>query len=309
MSSVVVNPVSIIVPVYGDWSSLKECVQSLADNVDMDMHKVLLVNDCGPDADVIEENLKKFIANNLGFSYFRNEKNLGFVQNCNNAVQNLDKTDNDVLLLNSDTSVTEGFLDELSSVLHDSSAKIGAVSPRSNNATICTVPLSDIKTKKITKAASYGLFKKHNKKFQKYSLTPTAHGFCMLIKRELINKNGLFDEVFGKGYGEEVDFCRRIINQGYSCAISNYSYVFHLEARSFSKETKLKLLEINNKIIKKRYPEYKEEVTSYIQDALVKESKIYGNSGKSYQLTVQDRCKAYVKRYRAVRWLARLIRK
>ena len=41
---------------------------------------------------------------------------------------------------------------------------------------------------------------------------PTAHGFCMYIKREAIDDLGLFDEeTFGKGYGEENDFSYRCL--------------------------------------------------------------------------------------------------
>ena len=39
---------------------------------------------------------------------------------------------------------------------------------------------------------------------------PTAVGFCMYIRRECLKEVGEFRaEVFGKGYGEENDFCLR----------------------------------------------------------------------------------------------------
>lgn len=269
------SPVTIVVPIYGDWQSLEQCIESLKRHVNNTKNCVMLVNDCGPDVDTIEENILKSIKGVARFSYYRNDENLGFVGTCNRAVQELDKSQNDILLLNSDTKVTEGFLEEMQTVMY-LQKDLGVVSPRSNNATICTIPLSSMSKKGIDKEESYKLFKKYNKDFPQFNRAPTAHGFCMLIWRPLINEFGLFDAAFGKGYGEEVDFCRRIGEAGYRCAIANHAYVFHLEARSFSMETKALLLEQNNKIIRKRYPDYKRAVTKYIETALREEEKILG---------------------------------
>ncbi len=263
---------TIIVPVYGDWPSLKDCIESLKQYVD-GRNKVILVNDCGPDVEIIEKNIKRAINGHKNFRYYRNKKNLGFVRNCNNAVLKLDKTKNDILLLNSDTKVTKNFLQEMLGVLY-SDKKIGVVSPRSNNATIATIPLSSAPQKGIGTVESYELFVKIKNKLPPRSIVPTAHGFCMLIRRDLIEKYGLFDEVFGKGYGEEVDFCQRLRKAGYKCALANQAYVFHQEARSFSLEAKAKLLEQNNKIIWQRYPSYRQEVRDYMESALKIESAI-----------------------------------
>ncbi len=268
-----VKPVTIVVPVYGDWPSLGDCIESLKKHVHPAVHKVMLVNDCGPDADNIEKKIKKAINGHNNFEYYRNKKNLGFVQNCNNAVLNLDKTNNDILLLNSDTKVTQNFLEEMLDVLYGDK-KIAVVSPRSNNATIATIPLSSAPQKGIGALRSYELFVKIKNKLPPLSIVPTAHGFCMLIRRDLIEKYGLFDEVFGKGYGEEVDFCQRVRHAGYECALANHAYVFHQEARSFSLEAKAKLLEQNNKIIWQRYPNYRQEVRDYMESALKTENAV-----------------------------------
>src|SRR3989344_5765765 len=109
--------VTVVVPVYSDWQSLGVCIESLKKHLDK-KHKALLVNDCGPEADKLERNIRKAINSQPNFEYHRNPGNLGFVKTCNRAVFELDKSDNDVLLLNSDTEVTEGFLDEMLGVLY-----------------------------------------------------------------------------------------------------------------------------------------------------------------------------------------------
>ncbi len=273
------HTVTVVVPVYGDWPSLSECIESLKQHLDS-RHVVLLVNDCGPEAGLMEKNIYQAIQGCSNFTYYRNSKNLGFIGTCNRAVLELDKTDNDILLLNSDTQVTSSFLEEMLEVLY-SSAKIGTVSPRSNNATLATVPLWAAAQKGIGPQESYKLFLKYKQHFPRFSVVPVAHGFCMLIRRSLIREYGLFDPVFGKGYGEEVDFCMRMKKHGYVSALSNHSYVFHLEARSFTLATKKKLLEHNNKIINKRYPDYSSKIIpAYFRQALIDEEGIYPQAPK-----------------------------
>jgi GT2 family glycosyltransferase len=265
--------ISIVVPVYADWPSLKGCIDSLKRFVDP-WHTIILVNDSGPEAESLETNIKKSIKDTKNFKYYRNPRNLGFVKTCNRAVMVLDKTKNDILLLNSDTKVTNGFLEEMVEILY-SDSKIGAVSPRTNNATIFTIPISAMPKKGLEPRKSFELFKKIAPKLPRYNEVPTAHGFCMLTKRTLINKYGLFDEVFGKGYGEENDFSMRIKKHGYLSVVANRAFVYHMEARSFTISTKKKLIEQNRLIIDQRYPDYSHEVRAYIQEALRREHHTY----------------------------------
>lgn len=284
-----IRRVTIVVPVYGDITATKDCLLALSKYIDHQKHTVTIVNDNGPEADTMEKMINVFIKKHSNFHYFRNENNVGFIKTCNKAVLELDTTSNDILLLNSDTEVTKGFLEEMLNVLYTEDS-IGVVSPRSNNATIMTVPLSSATRKGIEAKDSFELFKELKKTAPRYSIVPTAHGFCMLIKRELINQYGLFDEVFGKGYGEEVDFCLRIGMHGYKSVISNHAYVFHLEARSFTLETKNQLLEKNNQIIKKRYPAYQQLVSTYINEALFLEEGIEPRKSK-YDSSLHGRIK------------------
>ncbi|HVX58776.1 MAG TPA: glycosyltransferase family 2 protein [Candidatus Saccharimonadales bacterium] len=295
--------ITIVIPVYADWPSLKNCLAALKETVDLSRDKVMLVNDNGPEADEIEKNIEKFITGTKGFSYYRNPKNLGFVGTCNRAVQELDKSGNDVLLLNSDTKPTVGWLDEMRAVLALSS-KHGVVSPRSNNATITTVPLSSASQKGIEPEKSYEVFKKISLKLPRFNIVPVGHGFCMLIRREPIDEYGLFDKIFGKGYGEEVDFCQRIRAHGYQSVLANRAYVFHLEARSFTHATKAQLLEKNNEIIWSRYPNYRQDVRDYMSSAVDRESEIERRAGVA---SPASRLKRLVKKNPVAHGVARKI--
>lgn len=286
--------VTVVVPVYADWPSLSICIKSLKDYLSAE-NNVLLINDSGPEADELELNIKKEIDGFDGYKYIRNVKNLGFVKTCNKAVFEIDKSKNDILLLNSDTKVTKHFLEEMLTVLYLDD-KIAAVTPRSNNATIATVPLSAMPQKGIEPRKSYKLYTRLKEKLPRYVEVPTAHGFCMLVRRSVIRRFGLFDEVFGKGYGEENDFCMRISEHGYKSVLANQAYVYHMEARSFTLERKSELIKQNAKILRKRWPNYKQLVDEYIKEALSREEKIIGKP--SFRSRVKKKLTSLASKYR-----------
>lgn len=265
--------VSVIVPVYGDWDSLQENIKHLKKSISRFSNwEVLFVNDCGPEADTLELLILRAIKGRKNFKYFRNDENLGFVKNCNRAAFELCNQENDIVLLNSDALVTKGALQNMHKVLHASDDR-GAICPRSNAATIFSVPMKPIEGKTFDMTESYKLYKKIKNRLPAYYESPIAHGFCMMIRREVINKYGLFDEVYGKGYGEENDFCMRIRREGWKCAVANKSYVFHYKARSFTEERRTEQVKNNEKILDERYPEYRSLVREYVDS--VDESTYY----------------------------------
>jgi GT2 family glycosyltransferase len=249
-------PVTIVVPVYGDLPTLTSCIESLKQNVDLKRNCVLLVNDCGPDADVIEESVLSQIESCGSIRYERNERNLGFVGTCNRAVTELDTTDNDILLLNSDTVTTPGFLEEMSAVLH-LSPHHGVVSARSNNAFFASFPFAvrnpssrqEFARTAAVHAALFGTIRR-------YTIAPRGQGFCFLIRRELITQHGLFDDVFTPGYFEESDFCLRMKEFGYSSMLANHAIVFHFGSRSFEGVMDPSLMSTHEKLFHQRHPSY-----------------------------------------------------
>jgi hypothetical protein len=176
----------------------------------------------------------------------------------------LDTTDNDILLLNSDTVTTPGFLEELSAVLHLSPLH-GVVCPRSNNAVIASFPYKlrdpsigcEFARASEVHAALSGTIRR-------YSVSPMVVGFCMLVRRELITQHGLFDEVFAPGYCEEYDFCLRMNELGYSSIIANRAIVFHAGACSFAEASRRALLSAHDRLLLRRYPFLMEAVEAYL---------------------------------------------
>lgn len=142
---------------------------------------------------------------------------------------------------------------------------IATVTPLSNNATLASVPISfkpNILPKNMNLDQMGELVE--NCSFKDYPEIPTGHGFCLYIKREVIDKVGYFDiDGFGKGYGEENDFCYRCLNFGYRNILCDDTYILHKESQSFQ-EDKKELIEEGLKVLGERYPKYIERLNQWI---------------------------------------------
>lgn len=256
------HQIVIVVPIYGDLPSLLRCVDALIAQIRPAEHRVLLVNDCGPEADEIEAAILARIEGTAGFRYERNEKNLGFVGTCNRAVLELDTSGDTVLLLNSDTVPTEGFLDAMVTVLF-AEDRVGVVTARSNNATIASIPYrltnrGAARTPDRTKEVWAGV----TSYLPEAQAVPVAMGFCFMTRRALVDQHGLFDEEFAPGYGEENDYCLRIARDGWTARIANRALVFHEGSMSFSGNRK-SLRDAHQRELERRYPHLPAAVSSY----------------------------------------------
>ena len=256
--------VTLVIPIYGDLNSLVRCIDSVLETVDLTVHRLLLVNDCGPDADVIENAVLERVSGHPAVRYERNDHNLGFVGTCNRAVMDLDDTDNDVLLLNSDARFTPGAFDEMIAVLH-ADEKHGVVHPRSNNAAIASVPILPIEAIGSDDGLSQTVYAQLSDHLERYTVTPVAVGFCFLVRRQLIRNYGFFDEIYSPGYSEENDFCMRVNRFGYSSVLANRAFVHHEGSKSFSSPSQVELQRRNEDLMVGRYPYYNDAVAHYLQ--------------------------------------------
>jgi GT2 family glycosyltransferase len=163
-----------------------------------------------------------------------NDRNLGFVASCNRGASL--HPSRDFVLLNADTEVFGDWLDRLRAVA-DRARDIATATPMSNAATILSYPffLTDCHTPLEIDDAS--LDRLMATLGHQPVDVPTAVGFCMYVKRRCWTGLGGFDEAsFGRGYGEENDFCRRAIGQGWRHLAATNVFVRHHSGRSFGAE-------------------------------------------------------------------------
>lgn len=260
----------IIIPVYNALDELKECIDSLIRNTNLNENRVIIVNDCSPDNGIDEYLSTINDCNNI--IVYHNDTNLGFVGTVNVGMK---KSNNDVLLLNSDTVVTPGWLEKIKRVAY-SDDTIGSVTPLTNNGTICSVPefLQDNEIPAGYTIDSFSRFIEVTS-FNLSPEIPTAVGFCMFIKRKAIDEIGYFDEIaFGKGYGEENDFCCRLIEFGYRNVLADNTFIYHKGSMSFQGE-KLKLMQKNLAVLTNRYPYYERMIQDFIHSGSL--NKIHDN--------------------------------
>ncbi len=184
-----------------------------------------------------------------------NPKNLGYTATVNKAMAEC--ANHDVALLNSDTRVTPNWLEQLQLTAY-MSANIGTVTAISNNAGAFSVPeLGDVgnQTPSNFNDAEIGRLIRQNS-LRLYPNTPTANGFCLFIKRELLNQIGDFNaDLFPRGYGEENEFSMRSRNAGWQHKVDDACFIFHQRSASFGDEKAI-LIENANNVLRKRYPEY-----------------------------------------------------
>lgn len=242
--------VDIIIPIYNAFDDLQCCLDSLYRNTNLQENRLILINDNSPD-DRIYPYLESQRRDNV--IVIHNADNRGFSNNINIGMSQ--SAENDVILLNSDTVLTKNWVEKMVACAY-SSKEIGTVTPLSNNATLCSVPnlfdenilpegLSIEKAAAIVEECS----------LKKYPRISVAHGFCMLVKREVIDLIGNFDaETFGRGYGEENDFCNRAEQMGYINVMCDDTYIYHSGTKSFVSAEKARYIEEHQKILYERYP-------------------------------------------------------
>lgn len=264
------NGTDIIIPIYNALDCLKECLQSILKNTDLVQNRLILIDDKSPDENVVSF-LRDFAAQHqdLNIIVLYNEKNLGFVGTVNKGMR---YSNRDILLLNSDTEVPAHWLERIQICAY-SDKTIGTVTALSNNATLVSVPVG-LQPNNIPDHLSLEEYAQivYEASYNDYIDLPTSHGFCMFIKREVLNLIGFFDEDnFGKGYGEENDFSFRCMDFGYRNVLCDNVYILHKESQSF-KADKQKLLEHNLAVLNDRYPAYRKKIDLWLQQFPLKKT-------------------------------------
>ena len=242
---------AIVMPIYRGVKITQSCIESVLAHRNPNTDLLVLLNDSSPDADMAP--MLEMYRNTPNVLLLTNDTNLGFVGTVNRGMA-LSKG-LDVLLLNSDTVLHAGGLDELLTVAY-SRSDIGTVTAFSNNATIFSYPCAEHRhamLPDISWPALASLALKENQ--GRFVDVPTGHGFCMLIKREVIQRIGFLDEAFGRGYGEENDFCARTSALGYRNVAAGAVIVEHKESISFGNE-RASLIAQNQPRLNALYPEY-----------------------------------------------------
>lgn len=253
-------PVEVVIPVYDGVDFVRNCIESVLRHTG-EPHQVRVIDDASPSSRTRE--LLRCWDDHPRVRVARNESNLGFVRSANRGF--VEAGQRDVVLLNSDTVVTPGWLEGLADCAY-SSDRIGTCSPLTSYGSIFAVPdanaSNDVPAGWTIDDVAVAVSRLTRRE---YPETPTSHGFCMYVKRAFLDDVGLFDDAaFGLGYGEENDLCLRGRERGWAHLVDDATYVWHRGSMSFS-ERKEALHRAHRSVIDERYPYYTQLVRGWIE--------------------------------------------
>ena len=245
--------IDIVVCVHNALDDVKGCLESVQAH-SSPPYRVILVDD-GSDAPTADYLVGS--AQAAGFMLIRNEQARGYTRAANQGLQQ--STADFVVLLNSDTVVGPGWLDRLVACMV-SDAQIGIAGPLSNAATWQSIPHvydgADWATNPLPKGLTVTAMAETVARYspRSYPRLPFLNGFCLLIRRQVIENIGAFDEDnFGAGYGEENDYCLRARKNGWLLALADDTYVYHAGSKSYSDEKRRALCDRANETLKRKH--------------------------------------------------------
>jgi GT2 family glycosyltransferase len=241
--------IEIVLTVHDAHDALRDCLRSLGRTVRAEA-PLRLIDDASSDPRV-EPLLRAFAEGRPGTRLDLHRERRGYTRRAN---EGLSESPHDVILLNSDTVLTSGWLERLEACAL-SDPRIGTICPFSNNAILCSFPrFCEENPVPADPELVARVFAETGA--PDYPELPTAMGFCFFLRREMLDEVGLFDtERFGEGYGEENDLCMRATEAGWRHVLCDDAYVAHLGSRSFGERT-AELLEAHLPKLLERHPAY-----------------------------------------------------
>ena len=206
---------SIVLLNYNGLENIAKCLSSIARHTP-ERHELVIVDNASTDGSL------GFLRKLENIKLLENESNRG----CPGArAQGMSMAKGDsVVLLDNDTIVTQGWLGTL---IHHASLdeRIGIIGPRSNY----------VSGPQIVRDARYGTiqelesFSRKLASVNRGSLSPSSRlvGFCMFIRRQVIDKIGNIDGSFGKFGFEDDDYTWRAQIAGFKTFIANDVFIHH----------------------------------------------------------------------------------
>jgi GT2 family glycosyltransferase/ubiquinone/menaquinone biosynthesis C-methylase UbiE len=220
--------VSIIIPVYNAWIMNEKCITSIINNTTDVSYEVILADDQSTDP---TKNISRYFQNIL---HIRNDRNLGFLLNVNNAASHA--RGKYIHLLNNDTEVRPGWLSSLV-MLMERDEQIGMVGSKLIYPDGRLQEAGGI----IWNDASGWNFG-HSKdpdlpEFNYVKEVDYISGASIMVRKDLWKELGGFDTLYTPAYCEDSDMAFAIRQKGFKVMYQPLSEVIHYEGYSHGTET------------------------------------------------------------------------
>ncbi|MCC6025960.1 MAG: glycosyltransferase [Caldimicrobium sp.] len=215
---------SIVIPVYNKFEYTYNCLKSIRENTDEDIsYEIIIADDCSNDE---TQFIHKYVK---GVTIIRNPRNLGFLRNINNA--NRLARGEYLVLLNNDTIVSKGWLKELIETFKRDN-RIGIVGPKFLTPDGRLLEAGGIIWRDGT-GWNYG--RGDDPSLPEYNYLKEVDyisGACIVIKKELWNAIGGFDDRYAPAYFEDSDLAFECRKRGYKVVYQPKVEIIHIEGVS-----------------------------------------------------------------------------
>ncbi|MEH7087275.1 glycosyltransferase family 2 protein, partial [Neobacillus drentensis] len=212
---------SIIIPTYNGLHHLQPCIASIRKYTNVP-YEIIVVDNASRDG------TSEFCRREK-ITFISMPVNVGFPKACNEGLR---VAQGDYLMfLNNDVIVSHYWLSNMTNALQQLD-HVGIVGPKTNYVSgrqKVTYPYENPDeyhrlTEEINQPNS-----------SKWKSVDRLVGFCILFKREVMDRIGYLDEQFSPGHYEDDDYCYRARMNGYHLLICGDTYVHHIGSASFMK--------------------------------------------------------------------------
>ncbi len=241
--------VSIIIPVYNQFEYTYNCIKSIVENTTDISYEIIIADDVSSDKTLdINDIVKNIIV-------IRNEKNLGFLLNCNNASKKA--RGKYLYFLNNDTNIQKNTIVKLIETFNNF-GKVGLVGSK--------LVYPDGKLQEAggifwNDASAWNYGNRAEAEMPEYNYVKEVDyvsGASMMISKDIWKEIGGFDERYVPAYCEDSDLAFEVRRKGYKVMYQPKSVVVHFEGISNGTDTNtgIKAYQLENQ--KKLFDKWKD---------------------------------------------------
>jgi O-antigen biosynthesis protein len=255
--------IDVVVPCFRGTDVTLRCLRSVLTTRQSALWHLVIIDDASPEP-ALSVALGQLARDHPDrITLLTNATNCGFVVSTNRGMAL--HPDRDVLLLNSDATIGDEAFERLQNAAYRDDL-IASVTAISNNASIASYPQPCVANTHLPADQTQQLAAAARVANDALAVeAPVGVGFCLYLRRAALAIVGPFDaERFGKGYGEEVDWCLRARAMGFRHHIAADVFVHHEGEASFG-TAGAALREQAQAKVDAHFPSFGSEVQDYLK--------------------------------------------
>ena len=262
-SSMTGTKVDIVVPVYNAEKGLPSLFKTVEKtNI---QYRLILIDDASDDENT-QLMLQQYAKEHQNVELIRNSQNIGVVGCINRG---LAMSRNHVVLLSANVELPQNWLERLiAPIVKDPT--VASATPFTNNGSLCGFPLAGKNNTVFNHIPVDQIDHLFREIRSIYTTIPAGSMFCMALSQTAIREVGLLDlKTFGKGFGEDTDWCRRAVLKGFRNVMVENLYVFHNAGLSCYAVDRRKRMQINREKLLNKHSNLPEVMKQFsVEDPL-----------------------------------------